>query len=441
LPIDPSTAFVSYSREDLEFVLRLAKDLKAKGAKVWMDKLDIRPGQRWEAEVETALDGCLRMLVILSPASIASKNVLAEAGFAIDEGKEVIPVLHRDCKVPFRLRPLQYADFRSGYGSGLDELFVTLSGGQEAAAAEQERLEKERDATEQARLTPKGLEGKEAEEKDEEARLEQLHREDREVAEKAQQTELERRKFTAETVRSDHDLQAVPDFSAAAPALLSTRAKLGIAAGVIVLGGLLVYWAFVPSAKPTTENKPPDVAATQSQQGVQPNDTNASLGGTQIPETRNESKSPSVSLQSSPKSKLSSPAGSEPSSPIRSHQTLAITSPNSTTAESQLPSGLSTEVANAYRKAQAGDSNAMVTVGYAYHTGSGAPQDYGQAISWFRKSAAAGNDEGMRLVGQYYELGFGVRADVNEAIVWYRKAAKLGNETAKSYLARLGVTP
>ena len=120
---------------------------------------------------------------------------------------------------------------------------------------------------------------------------------------------------------------------------------------------------------------------------------------------------------------------------------MAITSPNSTTAESQLPSGLSTEVANAYRKAQAGDSNAMVTVGYAYHTGSGAPQDYGQAISWFRKSAAAGNDEGTRLVGQYYELGFGVRQDVNEAIVWYRKAAKLGNETAKSYLARLGVTP
>ena len=69
LPIDPSTAFVSYSREDLEFVLRLAKDLKAKGAKVWMDKLDIRPGQRWEAEIEAAVDGCSRMLVILSPAS------------------------------------------------------------------------------------------------------------------------------------------------------------------------------------------------------------------------------------------------------------------------------------------------------------------------------------------------------------------------------------
>ena len=95
LPIDPSTAFVSYSREDMEFAVRLAKDLKAKGARVWMDKIDIRPGQRWEAEIETAVDGCSRMLVILSPAAIASPNVLAEASLALDEGKSVIPVLYR----------------------------------------------------------------------------------------------------------------------------------------------------------------------------------------------------------------------------------------------------------------------------------------------------------------------------------------------------------
>lgn len=82
LPNDPSAAFVSYSREDLDFVLRLTKDLKAKGAKVWMDKLDIRPGQRWEIEVEGALNVCSRMLVIVWAASVASKNVLAEAAYA-----------------------------------------------------------------------------------------------------------------------------------------------------------------------------------------------------------------------------------------------------------------------------------------------------------------------------------------------------------------------
>ena len=136
MPIEPSTAFVSYSREDLEFVLRLAKDLKAKGAKVWMDKLDIRPGQRWEAEIEAAVDACSRMLVVLSPPAIASKNVLAEASLAIDEGKEVIPVLYRECKIPFRLRPLQYSDFRSEYEAGMEELLATLSHKEEVAASE-----------------------------------------------------------------------------------------------------------------------------------------------------------------------------------------------------------------------------------------------------------------------------------------------------------------
>lgn len=131
--IDPSTAFVSYSREDSEFALRLAKDLKAKGSKVWMDKLDLRPGQRWEREVETALNNCSRMLVILSPASVGSSNVLAEAAFAIEEGKEIIPVLYLECKVPFRLRPFQHADFRTSYDEGLQELLATLGSDRPAA--------------------------------------------------------------------------------------------------------------------------------------------------------------------------------------------------------------------------------------------------------------------------------------------------------------------
>jgi hypothetical protein len=69
-----SPAFISYAREDTGFVLRLAGDLKARGANIWLDQLDIRPGQPWDREVERALTDCDEMLVILSPASIASKE-------------------------------------------------------------------------------------------------------------------------------------------------------------------------------------------------------------------------------------------------------------------------------------------------------------------------------------------------------------------------------
>ncbi len=124
---DTPAAFFSYSREDLEFALRLAKDLKKAGANVWMDKLDIRPGQLWERKAEEALENCARLLVILSPASVSSRNVMAEVAFALDEQKEVIPVLYRECRIPFRLRPFQYVDFRADYSQGLEELLATVA--------------------------------------------------------------------------------------------------------------------------------------------------------------------------------------------------------------------------------------------------------------------------------------------------------------------------
>ena len=123
---EAQTAFISYSREDSEFALRLAGDLKAAGAAVWLDQLDIAPGQRWAKAVQDALNDCPRMLVILSPSSASSTNVDDEVSFALEEKKTVIPVLYRECKIPFRLRPFQYVDFRSDYALGLTRLLQTL---------------------------------------------------------------------------------------------------------------------------------------------------------------------------------------------------------------------------------------------------------------------------------------------------------------------------
>ena len=121
------TAFISYSREDSEFALKLSEDLKAAGAAVWLDQLDIAPGQRWARAVEDALHACPRMLVILSPASVNSTNVEDEVSLAIEEHKTVIPVLYRECRIPFRLRPFQYVDFRTDYALGLEILTKALA--------------------------------------------------------------------------------------------------------------------------------------------------------------------------------------------------------------------------------------------------------------------------------------------------------------------------
>ncbi len=119
-------AFLSYAREDAEFVLRLAKDLRAGGADVWIDQLDIEPGHRWDRAIEDALAKCPQLLVILSPAAVESTNVMDEVSFALGEGKTVLPVKHRDCKIPFRLRRLQYVDLTLNYDAGLGRLLETL---------------------------------------------------------------------------------------------------------------------------------------------------------------------------------------------------------------------------------------------------------------------------------------------------------------------------
>ena len=82
-------AFLSYARKDAEFALRLAKDLRAGGAAVWMDQLDIKPSERWDRAVEEALAKCPQLLVILSPDAVASVNVMDEVSLALEEAKTI----------------------------------------------------------------------------------------------------------------------------------------------------------------------------------------------------------------------------------------------------------------------------------------------------------------------------------------------------------------
>jgi len=126
LATDSLAAFFSYCREDSEFALRLAEQLKAAGAVVWMDQLDIDAGQEWDSAIEDAVTRCPRMLLILSTASVQSRNVRNEIAFALDEGKAIIPVLYQDCKLPLQLRRIQHIDFRTDHARGLKALLRIL---------------------------------------------------------------------------------------------------------------------------------------------------------------------------------------------------------------------------------------------------------------------------------------------------------------------------
>src|SRR5262245_59867695 len=93
--------FFSYARKDSEFVMSLAKELRAAGANLWLDQLDIVGGQRWDSAVEEALKICQGLIVVLSPESLASNNVMDEVSYALEKGKMVLPIVFRPCDIPF----------------------------------------------------------------------------------------------------------------------------------------------------------------------------------------------------------------------------------------------------------------------------------------------------------------------------------------------------
>lgn len=118
--------FFSYAREDAEFTLKLATALRNHGIDLWIDQLDIDTGDRWDHAVEGALDRCSGLLVVLSPTSVASTNVMDEVSYALEEGKPVFPVVYQTCQPPFRLRRLQHADLSEDYEGGLARLIEDL---------------------------------------------------------------------------------------------------------------------------------------------------------------------------------------------------------------------------------------------------------------------------------------------------------------------------
>lgn len=122
MPIEDSKVFISYSRTDINFALKLGKDLKAKGINVWVDKLDIKPGEIWDNAVEEAMKSSGKVLIILSPASVTSLNVMDELSYAFDEGKMIIPVMYLECDRPFRLRRRHFCDFTKDFEDGFNDL-------------------------------------------------------------------------------------------------------------------------------------------------------------------------------------------------------------------------------------------------------------------------------------------------------------------------------
>lgn len=125
------TYFLSYSRADEVFALRLAADVRRAGISLWVDQLDIRPSERWDRAVERAVKDCRGIVVILSPRSVASDNVADEISFAIDGGKSVLPIMIERCNLPLRIARMQVIDATGNYEKAAHQCVAELKRAQE----------------------------------------------------------------------------------------------------------------------------------------------------------------------------------------------------------------------------------------------------------------------------------------------------------------------
>ena len=82
--------------------------------------------------------------------------------------------------------------------------------------------------------------------------------------------------------------------------------------------------------------------------------------------------------------------------------------------------------------ARSGRASAQLILGEMHLTGNGLPQDYSEALKWFRAAAEQGEAEALRRLGFMYESGMGVERDLAQANFLYDLAAK-GGDLLSSY--------
>src|SRR5919112_1349158 len=107
--------FISYAREDQEFVRKLQDALEEHKRNTWVDWKDIPLTAKWKEEVFSAIDQADSYAAVISPDFIVSKPCQEELGHASHDNKRMVPLWHRDVpdeEVPPDLAAHQYVYLR-----------------------------------------------------------------------------------------------------------------------------------------------------------------------------------------------------------------------------------------------------------------------------------------------------------------------------------------
>ena len=125
--------FLCHSHADAPFVRQLSTDLNDVGIRVWLDKWELRVGDSLHECIGAALEDAAFVGVVLSPDSVESRWCQAELDQALTREKRtgnkvVLPLIHRQVKLPPFLEGRLYLDFSDSYFNALARLACAVFG-------------------------------------------------------------------------------------------------------------------------------------------------------------------------------------------------------------------------------------------------------------------------------------------------------------------------
>lgn len=123
--------FISYSAHDKKIVEQIVARLQQEGHDVWVDSLNIRPGDNIQKAIDTGLKEADALIVVVSKNSQNSMWVQYEfSTMALSDiskrERRTIPVKIDNSEVPGYLGSVLYIDFSENFASGLDRLVDAL---------------------------------------------------------------------------------------------------------------------------------------------------------------------------------------------------------------------------------------------------------------------------------------------------------------------------
>ena len=85
--------FISYAREDMEFIYTLSEPLRPGNCSVWVDLDDLYAGEEFWQRICTAIEEAQAFVFVMSPDSIDSPYYSRrDLAYAVDHNKRIVPI-------------------------------------------------------------------------------------------------------------------------------------------------------------------------------------------------------------------------------------------------------------------------------------------------------------------------------------------------------------